>query len=113
MTRSKFPEPQIAFVSRQPEEGMTVEEVCRETGISKATVAAWTKKYGGLLSSEMKSLLQLEEKNARLKRIVADLPLDKDPICHPLRRAERPHIGGVCCSTARASLAGRRMHRRS
>ncbi len=78
MRRSKFTDAQIAFVLRQAEEGTSVEEVCRKAGISTATFYTWKKKYGGLMPSEMKRLKQLEEENARLKRIVADLSLDKE-----------------------------------
>jgi putative transposase len=77
MKRSKFTEAQIAFVLRQAEEGVAVAEVCRKTGISEATFYAWRKKYAGLMPSEMKRLRQLEEENGKLKRIVADLSLDK------------------------------------
>ncbi len=77
MKRSKFTEAQIAFVLKQAEEGVPVAEVCRKTGISEATFYAWRKKYAGLLPSEMKRLRQLEEENGKLKRIVADLSLDK------------------------------------
>ena len=52
-------------------------EVCRKAGISEATFYNWQKKYAGLLPSEMKRLRQLEEENSKLKRIVADLSLDK------------------------------------
>jgi putative transposase len=71
MKASKFSESQIAFLLRQGEEGTTVEEICRKTGISQATYYNWKKKYGGLLPSEMKRLRQLEEENGRLKRIGA------------------------------------------
>ena len=77
MKASKFSEAQIAFVQRPAEESTSVEEVCRKTGISQATFYAWKKKYGGLMPSEMKRLRRLEEENGRLKRIVADLSLDK------------------------------------
>ena len=86
MKRSKFSEAQIAFVLRQAEEGTSVEEVCRKTGISQATFYAWKKKYGGLMPSEMKRLRQLEEENARLKRIVADLSLDKEMLQDVIKR---------------------------
>jgi putative transposase len=86
MKRSKFSEAQIAFVMRQAEEGTSVEEVCRKTGISQATFYAWKKKYGGLLPSEMKRLRQLEEENGRLKRIVADLSLDKEMLQDVIKR---------------------------
>jgi putative transposase len=54
-----------------------VEEVCRKMGISDATFYNWRKKYGGLGPSEVRRLRQLEEENAKLKRLVADLSLDK------------------------------------
>src|SRR5437870_5097055 len=78
MKKTKFSESQIAFILRQAEEGTAVAEVCRKAGISEATYYNWRKKYAGLMPSEMKRLLQLEEENGRLKRIVADLSLDKE-----------------------------------
>jgi len=86
MKKSKFTESQIAFILRQAEEGTAVAEVCRKAGISEATYYNWRKKYGGLLPSEMKRLKQLEEENGRLKRIVADLSLDKEMLQDVIRR---------------------------
>ena len=86
MKRSKFTEAQIAFVLRQAEEGTAVGEVCRKAGISEASFYNWRNKYGGLLPSEMKRLRQLEEENGRLKRIVADLSLDKEMLQDVIRR---------------------------
>jgi putative transposase len=77
MKRSKFTEEQIAFALRQAESGTTVGEVCRKMGISEATFYNWKKKYGGLGVSELRRPKQLEEENARLKRMVADPSLDK------------------------------------
>jgi putative transposase len=77
MKRSKFTEAQIAFVLKQAEEGTPVGEVCRKAGISEATFYNWRKKYGGLMPSEMKRLKILEEENTKLKRLVANLSLDK------------------------------------
>lgn len=77
MKRTKFSEAQIAFVLKQAEDGTSVGEVCRKAGISEATYYNWRKKYAGLMPSEMKRLKQLEEENAKLKRLVADLSLDK------------------------------------
>ncbi|MFK4495947.1 putative transposase [Bradyrhizobium japonicum] len=68
-----------AFVLKQAEDGAAVPEVCRKAAISQATYFNWKKKYAGLMPSEMKWLRQLEEENAKLKRIVADLSLDKAP----------------------------------
>jgi len=77
MKASKFTEAQIAFVLKQAEGGTSVAEVCRKAGISDATFYNWRKKYAGLMPSEMKRLRLLEDENAKLKRIVADLSLDK------------------------------------
>ena len=60
--------------------------MCRKAGISQATFYAWKKKYGGLMPSEMKRLRQLEEENGRLKRIVADLSLDKEMLQDVIKR---------------------------
>lgn len=62
---------------RSSRPGTPVEEVCRKMGISDATFYNWRKKYGGLGPSELRRLKQLEEENAKLKRLVADLSLDK------------------------------------
>jgi putative transposase len=86
MKRSRFSEQQIAFILRQAEEGTTVEEVCRKAGISEATYYVWRKKYGGLMPSEMKRLKQLEEENSKLKKLVADLSLDKEMLQDVIRR---------------------------
>ena len=86
MKKSRFSEQQIAFVLRQAEEGTPIAEVCRKAGISEATFYIWRKKYGGLLPSEMKRLKQLEEENQRLKKLVADLSLDKEMLQDVIRR---------------------------
>jgi putative transposase len=86
MKKSRFSEQQIAFVLRQAEEGTPVAEVCRKAGVSEATFYIWRKKYGGLMPSEMKRLKQLEEENQRLKKLVADLSLDKEMLQDVIRR---------------------------
>lgn len=70
-------EAQIAFVLKQAEDRTPIGEVCRKAGILDATFYKRRKKYAGLMPSEMKRLRQLEEENPKLKRIVADLSLDK------------------------------------
>jgi putative transposase len=77
MKTTRFSEQQIAFILKQVDEGIGVEEVCRKAGISQQTFYRWRKKYGGLMPSEVRRLKQLEEENSRLKRMVADLSLDK------------------------------------
>ena len=86
MRRSRFSEQQIAFILRQAEEGTTVEEVCRKAGISVQTYYRWRSKYGGLMPSEMKRLKQLEEENLRLRKLVADLSLDKEMLHDVIKR---------------------------
>lgn len=86
MKRSKFSEQQIAFILRQAEEGTSVEEVCRKAGVSQQPYYRWRKKYGGLMPSEMRRLKQLEEENQRLKRLVADLSLDKEMLQEVVRK---------------------------
>lgn len=77
MKTSKFTDEQIAFALKQAETGTKVAEVCRKMGISDATFYIWKKKYGGLGPSELRRLKQLEEENRQLKKLVADLSLDK------------------------------------
>lgn len=82
----KFSEAQIAYILRQAEEGTAIGEVCRSAGISEATFYSWRKKYGGLLPSEMKRLMQLEDENNKLKKLVADLSLDKAMLQDVIKR---------------------------
>jgi len=77
MRKSHYTEEQIAFALKQAELGTAVAEVCRKMGISEATFFRWKQKYGGLGPSELRRLKQLEEENTKLKRLVADLSLDK------------------------------------
>jgi putative transposase len=85
MKRSKFSEEQVAFALRQAEGGMPVRDVCRQLGVSEATFYVWKKKYGHLGVSELRRLRQLEEENSRLKRVVADLTLDKHILMETIR----------------------------
>ena len=86
MKASRFTDVQKAFVLKQGEDGMPVAEICRKAGISQATYFSWKKKYAGLLPSEMKRLKQLEDENGRLKKIVADLTLDREMLQDVIRR---------------------------
>ncbi len=86
MKASKFTDAQKAFIIKQGEDGTPVAEVCRKAGISQATYFNWKKKYAGLMPSEMKRLRELEQENARLKKIVADLSLDKEMLQDVIKR---------------------------
>jgi putative transposase len=65
---------------------VSVAEICRKAGISQATYFNWKKKYAGMLPPEMKKLKQLEDENARLKKIVVDLTLDREMLQDVIRR---------------------------
>lgn len=86
MKASKFSDAQKAFVIKQGEEGTPVAEICRKAGNSQATYFNWKKKYAGLLPSEMRRLRELEDENGRLKKIVADLTLDREMLQDVLKR---------------------------
>jgi putative transposase len=86
MKRSKFTESQIVFALQQAETGTAVAEVCRKLGISEATFYNWKQKYSGLGPVELRRLRQLEVENAQLKRIVADLTLDKQMLQDVLKK---------------------------
>ena len=86
MKRSKFSEEQVAYALRQAESGTAVGDVCRQVGISEATFYAWKKQYAHLGVSELRRLRQIEEENTRLKRLVADLSLDKHMLSEALRK---------------------------
>ena len=77
MKKTRFSVEQIAAVLQQVQGGVPVGDVCRQVGISEQTFYRWKKAYGGMLPSEARELKQLRDENARLKRVVADLTLDK------------------------------------
>jgi len=77
MKKKQFTEAQIAFALRQAESGTPVAEIIRKMGISEVTFYRWKKKFAGMGVSELRRLKQLEDENRRLKRLVADLTLDK------------------------------------
>lgn len=76
MERSKFTEEQVIAILREQEAGAKTAEVCRRHGISSATFYAWKSKYGGMQVSDAKRLRALEDENAKLKRLLADMMLD-------------------------------------
>ena len=86
MKASRFSDAQKAFILRQGADGMPVADVCRKAGISQATYFNWKKKYSGMMPSEMRRVRELEQENARLKRIVADLTLDREMLQDVIKR---------------------------
>ena len=77
MKKSRFTEQQIAYALRQAESCVPVEEITRKMGITQATFYRWKKKFAGMGIAELRRLRQLEDENKKLKRLVADLSLDK------------------------------------
>lgn len=86
MKPSRFSDAQKAFILKQGSDGMPVAEICRKAGISQATYFNWKRKYDGLLPTEMRRLKQLEDENGKLRKVVADLALDKEMLQDVLRR---------------------------
>jgi len=78
MKKAKFSEEQIVAALGQVASGRTAADVARELGVSKFTIYAWSRKYGGMKSDDAKKLKHLEEENRRLKIAVADLTLDRE-----------------------------------
>ena len=77
MKRKRFSVEQIVAVLKQAELGMPVADVIRHIGISEQTFYRWKKQYAGMQSDQVRELKQLQDENARLKRVVAELTLDK------------------------------------
>ena len=86
MKASQFSDAQKAFILKQGNDGVPVADICRKAGISQATYFNWKKKYDGMQPPEMRRLKQLEDENARLKKIVADLSLDREMLQDVIRR---------------------------
>jgi putative transposase len=95
MKRSRNSEEKILYALKQAESGTPVGDVCRQMGISEATFYVWKKKYGGLSLTELRELRQLREENSKLKRLVADLTLDRHVLQEIVKkRAERRAASG-------------------
>ncbi len=77
MRRSRFSVEQIVAALKEAELGMSVADVIRRLGISQQTFYRWKQMYSGLQSDQVRELKQLQEENTRLKKLVADLSLDK------------------------------------
>ena len=76
MKKSRFTESQIVGILNEVEAGLKVAEVCRKHGISNQTYYVWKSKYGGMSVSDIKRLKELEEENAKLKKMFADMALE-------------------------------------
>ena len=104
MKASQFSDAQKAFILLEGADGVPVADICRKAGISQATYFNWKKKYEGLQPPEMRRLKQLEDENAKLKKIVADLSLDREMLQFRTSSAENCKA----CSQERAGDDGLR-----
>ena len=78
MKKSQFTPSQIACILKEFDNGKTAEEINREHGVSKASLYKWRQRYGGLEATELKRIKDLEEENARLKKMYANLAMELD-----------------------------------
>ena len=86
MKRKRCTDEQVAFALRQAESGTAVGEICRKTGVSEPTFHRWKKQFAGMGVAEIRRLKRLEEETTKLKRLVADLTLDKTMLQDVRRR---------------------------
>lgn len=108
MKKSRFTEEQIAYALRLAEGGAPVVDVCRQIGISEATFYTWRKKYAELGVSELRKLRMLEDENARLRRIVADLTLDKQILQEVVKKSSEGCQAARAGSLDQGALQGER-----
>jgi putative transposase len=86
MSKSRHTEAQIIGALKQLEAGRKAEDVAREVGVSKHTIYAWKAKYGGMDVSQAQEAKQLRDENTRLRKLVADLSLDKEALQSVIRK---------------------------
>ncbi|ESZ02757.1 hypothetical protein X737_38020 [Mesorhizobium sp. L48C026A00] len=107
MKRSRFSEEQIIGILKEHEAGVSVKDLCRQHGVSDASIYKWKAKYGGMEVSEAKRLKTLEEENARLKWLLADAMLDNAALKDLLGKNvwSAPSVQGVATSRMTISVA--------
>ena len=86
MKRKRFTEEQITYALRQAENGTPVAEICRKLGVTEQSFYRWKRKYQGMGIAELRRLKQLEKENRELKKLVADLSLDKQMLQDVLKK---------------------------
>lgn len=77
MKKSRFTEEQISYALKQADSGTPVADICRQLGVSQQSFYQWRRKYQGMGTGELRRLRLLEDENRKLKKLVADLSLDK------------------------------------
>jgi putative transposase len=86
MKRKRFTEEQITYALRQAESGTPVAEICRKLGVTEQSFYRWKRKYQGMGIAELRRLKQLEKENRELKKLVAELSLDKQMLQDVLKK---------------------------
>jgi putative transposase len=86
MKKGKYTEEQIIDVLKRMEAGQKARELARELGVSEATLYTWKSKYGGMEVNEARRLRELERENGELKKLVADLSLDREALKTVIRK---------------------------
>ena len=99
MKKKRFSVEQITAVLQQAEGGVPIGDICRQVGISEQTYYRWKKVYGSLPPSEAREMKQLRDENAKLKRLVADLSLDKVMLQDIVQKSSSPLSSAKWCTT--------------
>lgn len=86
MRKTRFTEEQMAAILREQDAGATVEEICRKHNISNQTFYHWRKKFGGMDATDVRKMRELEDENARLKRIVANQAIEIEAVKEVLKK---------------------------
>jgi putative transposase len=94
--KKRFTEEQIAYALAQESTGQTIAEICRKLSVSEQTFYGWKKKFGSMGVAEVCRLKQLEDENAKLKRLVADLSLGRKIFGCGSRKSPRCARAGAC-----------------
>ena len=105
MKRKRFSIEQIVAVLKQAEVGVPVVEVCRQVGITEQTFYRWKKQYLGLQSDQVRQLRQLQEEDVKLKKLVAELSLDKTMLQEcAIKKILKPRAASQWCTTCAARI---------
>jgi len=111
MKRSRYTDEQITYALRQVESGTAVADVCRQLGIRDATFYVWKKRFGHMGVGEVRELRQLRDENAKLKRLVADLTLDKHILTEIVRKTSSARPASRARRVGSTSLRGQPLAR--